>query len=75
MVSVNCDNFDKRLLSGRRRDQGDRMPRTDIEDVNQRAVRAEELEREELGDGSRAEEWAPYPRRAQALGVVRVQVS
>lgn len=72
MVSVNCDNFDKRLLSGRRRDHGDRMPRTDIEDANQREVQAGELEGEELGGESRAEEWAPRPRRAQALGVVRM---
>ena len=40
MVSVDCDNFDKRLLFGRRRDQEDRKPRTNIEDANQREVQA-----------------------------------
>ena len=51
------------------------MPQTDIEDANQQEVQAGELEGEELGGESRAEEWASRPRRAQALGVVRVQVS
>ncbi|KAG5551824.1 hypothetical protein RHGRI_010053 [Rhododendron griersonianum] len=47
---------------------------TDLENSKQRELESRELEGEELGRDSRAEERAAFPRGRQAAGVVGVEV-
>ncbi|KAG5551816.1 hypothetical protein RHGRI_010045 [Rhododendron griersonianum] len=74
VVSVEGHDVDGGSGSGGRRYQRDGVPLTDLENSKQRELESRELEGEELGRDSRAEERAAFPRGRQAAGVVGVEV-
>lgn len=74
-MSVNCQNLDGRLVTGRGRCERNGLPGASLEDAKEGEVQARELERQKLGGEARAEEWTSGPRWREALSVIRVEVS
>lgn len=73
-MSINGHDMQNSVGSGRRRDKREAMPGFDIDDAEQREVKAREPEREKFRGDARAEERALGPGRGEATSVIRVQV-